>query len=34
VMNEGRIIAQGHHEDLMRTCSIYQALYETQLVKA
>ena len=34
VMNEGRIIAQGQHEDLMRTCSIYQALYETQLIKA
>jgi subfamily B ATP-binding cassette protein MsbA len=34
VMNEGRIIAQGQHEELMRTCSIYQALYETQLIKA
>jgi subfamily B ATP-binding cassette protein MsbA len=34
VMNEGRIIAQGQHEDLMRTCPIYQALYETQLIKA
>ena len=34
VMNEGRIIAQGQHEDLMQTCRIYQALYETQLVKA
>ncbi|MCX5647290.1 MAG: ABC transporter transmembrane domain-containing protein [Phycisphaerae bacterium] len=34
VMNEGRIVAQGQHEDLMRTCPIYQALYETQLIKA
>jgi ABC-type multidrug transport system fused ATPase/permease subunit len=34
VMNEGRIIAQGQHEDLIQTCPIYQALYETQLVKA
>lgn len=34
VMNEGRIIAQGQHENLMKTCPIYQALYETQLVKA
>jgi len=34
VMNEGRIVAQGQHEDLMQTCPIYQALYETQLIKA
>ncbi len=34
VMNEGRIVAQGQHEELMRTCPIYQALYETQLIKA
>jgi subfamily B ATP-binding cassette protein MsbA len=34
VMNEGRIVAQGEHEDLIRTCPIYQALYETQLIKA
>ncbi len=34
VMNEGKIVAQGQHEDLMRTCPIYQALYETQLIKA
>jgi ABC-type multidrug transport system fused ATPase/permease subunit len=31
VMNEGRIVAQGQHEELIRTCPIYQALYETQL---
>ena len=34
VMNDGRIIAQGQHEELIRSCSIYQALYETQLIKA
>lgn len=34
VMNDGRVIAQGQHEQLIRTCPVYQALYETQLVKA
>jgi subfamily B ATP-binding cassette protein MsbA len=34
VMNDGRIIAQGQHEKLIRTCPVYQALYETQLIKA
>jgi len=34
VMNEGQIIAQGQHDELMRTCRLYQSLYETQLVKA
>ncbi|MGA2171546.1 MAG: ABC transporter transmembrane domain-containing protein [Sedimentisphaerales bacterium] len=34
VMNNGRIIAQGQHEELMQSCSLYQSLYETQLVKA
>ena len=34
VMNEGRILAQGQHEELMQKCSLYQGLYETQLVKA
>jgi ATP-binding cassette, subfamily B, bacterial MsbA len=33
VMNNGRIIAQGKHEELMRSCRLYQSLYETQLVK-
>ncbi|MCU0915317.1 MAG: ABC transporter transmembrane domain-containing protein [Planctomycetes bacterium] len=33
VMHEGRIIARGQHEELMRTCPVYQALYETQLIK-
>jgi len=34
VMDEGRIIAQGQHEELMQSCPLYQSLYETQLVKA
>jgi len=34
VMNEGRIIAQGQHDELIQTCALYQSLYETQLVKA
>jgi len=33
VMDQGRILAQGQHEELMQTCPIYQGLYETQLVK-
>ncbi|MHC4530063.1 MAG: ABC transporter ATP-binding protein [Planctomycetota bacterium] len=34
VMDEGRILAQGQHEELMDECPLYQGLYETQLVKA
>lgn len=34
VMDGGRIAAQGQHDDLIRTCRLYQSLYETQLVKA
>lgn len=34
VMDNGRIIAQGQHEGLMQSCSLYQSLYETQLVRA
>jgi ABC-type multidrug transport system fused ATPase/permease subunit len=34
VMNEGRIIAQGQHDELIQNCTLYQSLYETQLVKA
>ena len=33
VMDDGRIIAQGQHDELIRSCSLYQSLYETQLVK-
>lgn len=34
VMDGGRIIAQGQHEQLMQTCRTYQGLYEMQLVRA
>jgi ATP-binding cassette, subfamily B, bacterial MsbA len=34
VMNHGRIVAQGTHEELIRTCSLYHSLYDTQMVKA
>jgi subfamily B ATP-binding cassette protein MsbA len=34
VMDNGRIVAQGLHEELMLTCPLYQSLYETQLVRA
>jgi ABC-type multidrug transport system fused ATPase/permease subunit len=34
VMDDGRIVAQGRHDQLIRTCTLYQSLYETQLVKA
>ncbi|MFQ6036070.1 MAG: ABC transporter transmembrane domain-containing protein [Sedimentisphaerales bacterium] len=34
VMDNGQIIAQGQHDELMQTCPLYQSLYETQLVKA
>jgi ABC-type multidrug transport system fused ATPase/permease subunit len=34
VMDDGRIIAQGRHEQLMATCPLYRSLYETQLIKA
>ncbi|UCF13880.1 MAG: ABC transporter ATP-binding protein, partial [Phycisphaerales bacterium] len=33
VMDDGRIVAQGQHEELMQSCQLYQSLYETQLVK-
>ena len=33
VMDDGRIIAQGRHDELIQTCPLYQSLYETQLVK-
>jgi subfamily B ATP-binding cassette protein MsbA len=32
VMDNGRIIAQGQHEELIQTCPLYQNLYETQLI--
>ncbi|MBL7215765.1 MAG: ABC transporter ATP-binding protein [Phycisphaerae bacterium] len=32
VIDEGRIVAQGKHEELMTSCDVYQRLYETQLM--
>ena len=34
VMDKGQIIAQGQHEELIGNCTLYQSLYETQLIKA
>jgi len=34
VMDDGQIITQGRHEELMQTCPLYQSLYVTQLIKA
>jgi len=33
VMNEGKIVAQGQHEELIKSCKLYHRLYETQLVR-
>jgi subfamily B ATP-binding cassette protein MsbA len=32
VMDRGRIVAQGEHEELLETCETYKQLYERQLV--
>ena len=32
VMDKGRVAAQGTHEELIKTCNLYQSLYETQLI--
>jgi len=34
VIDDGQIVAQGRHEELIESCRLYQNLYETQLVKA
>ena len=34
VMDNGQIVAQGQHDELIETCPLYQSLYETQLVKS
>jgi ABC-type multidrug transport system fused ATPase/permease subunit len=34
VMDKGRVVAQDRHEELIKSCTLYQSLYETQLVKA
>jgi len=32
VMDDGEIVAQGTHEELIKSCPLYQNLYETQLM--
>jgi subfamily B ATP-binding cassette protein MsbA len=32
VMDDGRIVAQGQHDELIENCGLYQSLYETQLL--
>ena len=32
VMDNGRIIASGQHDELIKRCTLYQGLYETQLI--
>ncbi|HEY7088950.1 MAG TPA: ABC transporter ATP-binding protein [Tepidisphaeraceae bacterium] len=34
VMDRGRIVGQGKHDELLRSCETYQLLYERQLVTA
>jgi len=34
VMDNGQIIAQGDHDQLMKSCPLYQSLYQIQLIKA
>jgi len=34
VMDDGQIIDQGQHDQLIETCPLYQSLYETQLIIA
>jgi ABC-type multidrug transport system fused ATPase/permease subunit len=33
VLNDGRIIAIGKHAELLRTCPLYQKLYQLQKAK-
>jgi ABC-type multidrug transport system fused ATPase/permease subunit len=33
VMDRGKIVGQGSHEELLRTCETYVQLYEGQLLK-
>ncbi len=32
VVDKGSVVAQGRHEELIKTCPLYQNLYETQLI--
>ena len=33
VMDEGRIVGQGTHEELLNTCEAYQEIYYSQMSK-
>jgi len=33
VIDQGRIVAQGRHEELIKNCPLYQTLYKTQLMR-
>ena len=33
VLDEGRVAGQGTHEELMRTCAVYQEIASSQLSK-
>jgi len=32
VMDKGRIVGQGKHDELLRSCPTYEQLYERQLI--
>lgn len=32
VMDQGRIVGQGRHDELIRSCEVYQQLYERQMI--
>jgi subfamily B ATP-binding cassette protein MsbA len=34
VMEQGQIVGQGKHDDLLQSCSVYRQLYERQLFAA
>jgi ABC-type multidrug transport system fused ATPase/permease subunit len=34
VMDNGRIVGQGRHDELLKTCEVYQQLYERQMIGA
>ena len=34
VLNNGKIVAQGVHEDLVNSCALYKSLYETQIINS
>jgi subfamily B ATP-binding cassette protein MsbA len=34
VIDRGRVVGQGRHDELVRTCEVYQQLYERQLIAA